>query len=113
MILGSRFDWQDVVGILPPATALARTVDSSIDSATNIKLNDETTLIQVYAITKDVYLKWADNDKDYVKADNFDEVIIAGTIVNLLVPRKRDGTFYTEISVLSREASATVIVIEK
>ncbi len=99
--------WSDPIGIesTPDVVALARTVDSSISSSTEIVLNPATTYIRVYAITKDVYLKWGTDD---VTAANFDEVIPAGQVFSFLVP---DGQ--TAINLIEREASATVIVVEK
>lgn len=89
----------------PDVVALARTVDASISASTEITLNTATTFVQVYAISKDVYLKWGTAD---VTASNFDEVIPAGQIVGLAVPET-----ITALNVIEREASATVIVIEK
>jgi len=89
----------------PDVVALARTVDASISGSTEIVLNTETTYVQVYAITKDVYLKWGTTD---VSASNFDEVIPAGQVVGLAVPDS-----ITAINVIERESAAAVIVIEK
>jgi len=99
--------WPNPVGIksTPDVVALARTVDSTISSSTEITLNKATTYIRVYAITKDVYLKWGTSD---VTAANFDEVIPAGQVFDFLVP---DGQ--TAINVIERESSAIIVVIEK
>lgn len=91
--------------LTPDVVALARTVDNSISGSTEITLNTATTYIEVYAIAKDVYLKWGTAD---VTASNFDEVIPAGQIREFLVPEN-----ITAINLIEREASATVIVIEK
>lgn len=91
--------------IVPDVVALARTVDNSINSSTEIVLNEETTFLQVYAIAKDVYMKWG---TDNVTASNFDEVIPAGQIFNFIVPNGQ-----TAINLIERESGATVIVIEK
>lgn len=91
--------------LTPDVVALARTVESSISSSTEITLNKATSILRVYAITKDVYLKWGTDD---VTAANFDEVIPAGQVFDFLVPEK-----ITAINLIEREASATVIVIEK
>lgn len=98
----------DQVGLVidsPDVAALARTVDATISASTEITLNKATKFVQVYAITKDVYLKWGTAD---VTASNFDEVIPAGQVKNYLVPNQT-----TALNVIEREASATVIVIEK
>lgn len=94
------------------ATALARNVNTTLSTSQRINLNDDTTIIKVYAITKDVYLKWSSSDTDYCKVDNFDEVIIAGKQEAFVVPLKADGTPYTKIQLLERAASATAIIIE-
>ncbi|MFA5395229.1 MAG: hypothetical protein WC346_04345 [Methanogenium sp.] len=99
--------WPNPLSIVgtPDAVALARTVDSSISSSTEITLNKATSYIRVYAIAKDVYLKWGTDD---VTDSNFDEVIPAGQVFDFLVP---DGE--TAINVIQREATASVIIIEK
>jgi len=99
--------WPNPVGIksTPDVVALARTVDSSISSSTEITLNKATTYIRVYAKTQDVYLKWGTDD---VTAANFDEVIPAGKILDFLVPNGQ-----TAINLIERDASGSVICIEK
>lgn len=91
--------------LTPSVAALARTLDATISASTEIVLNTATTYLEVYAIAKDVYLKWGADD---VTASNFDEVIPAGQIREFIVP---DGS--TAINLIEREAGATVIVIEK
>lgn len=88
----------------PSVVSKARTLDASISSSTEITLDKATTYLKVYAIAKDVYLKWGTAD---VTASNFDHVIPAGQIVDLLVPSN-----VTALNVIEREAGATVIVIE-
>lgn len=84
--------------------ALARTVDTSVSSSTEITLDQSTEVIRVYAIAKDVYLKWGTAD---VTASNFDHVIPAGQVLALAVP-----SGVTAVNLIEREAGATVIVIE-
>lgn len=91
--------------LTPDVVALARTVDSSISSSTEITLNKATSFLRVYAITKDVYLKWGTDD---VSASNFDEVIPAGQICDFLVPNGQ-----TAINVIERESAATVVILQK
>lgn len=98
------------IQLAPARVALARTVDATISATTEINLNDSTSFIRVYAITQDVYLKWGTDD---VTASNFDEVVPAGQIVDLVVPNQTDGTRYDAINLIERTATATVIVIEK
>lgn len=98
------------IQLAPARIALARTVDASISSSTEVTLNGATTFVRVYAIDQDVYLKWGTSD---VTASNFDEVIPAGQIVDLVLPNQADGTRYTALNVIERVSGATVIIIEK
>lgn len=101
-----------VLQLAPAGAALARTVDATISASTEITLNAATTFIRVYAMDKDVYLKWGTAD---VTASNFDEVIPANQIVDLVVPAETaaTGVLYTAINLIERAATAGVIVIEK
>lgn len=91
--------------LAPEVAAINRTVDNSISTSTEITLDKATTYLQVYAIAKDVYLKWGTAD---VTASNFDEVIPAGQVFHFLKPEN-----VTAVNLIEREAGATVIVIEK
>ena len=92
--------------------AKARTVQA-LGASFLVTLQSTTAFIRVYAISKDIYLKWASNGEDYCKATNFDEVIIAGQYLDFAVPYKTDGTQYSLVQFVGREAGATVVVIEK
>jgi len=94
-----------VVITTPDVPALARTVDASLNATSEITLNKATTMLRVYAITKDVYLKYGTDD---ATAANFDEVIPASQVQDFKVPNG-----ITAINLIEREASATAIVIEK
>lgn len=105
--------------LTPARIALARTVDATISSSTEITLNAATTILRVYALTQDVYLKWGTAD---VTASNFDEVIPANQIVDLVVPVDETTTLaaagvartlYTAVNLIERTTTAGVIVIEK
>ena len=100
----------DAVQLTPAKTALAVTVDATISASTEITLNVLTTFIRVYAMDKDVYLKWGTAD---VTASTFDEVIPANQIVDLYVPTNNGTTLYTAINLIERVATAGIIVIEK
>lgn len=99
-----------LVQLVPSFPALARTVDATISSSTEITLNAATTFIRVYAIDKDVYLKWGTAD---VTAANFDEVIPANQICDFFVPIESGTTLYTAINLIERAATGGIIVIEK
>lgn len=98
------------IQLTPAITALARTVDGSISSSTEITLNAATTLIRVYATAQDVYMKWGTTD---VTASNFDEVIPAGQICDFAVPVDSSGNLYTAVNFIERSATAAIVVIEK
>lgn len=99
-----RVIYPEMPQLSPGVVAKNRTLDASISSSTEITLDTATTYLKVYAIAKDVYLKWGTDD---VTASNFDQVIPAGQVVDMLVPEN-----VTAVNVIEREASATVIVIE-
>lgn len=110
---------KNAIPLTPARIALARTVDATISTTTEITLNTATTMIRCYAMTQDVYLKWGTAD---VTASNFDEVLPAGQIVDLVVPVDETTTLtapgvartlYTAINVIERTATAGIIVIEK
>ncbi len=96
--------------LTPNKAALARTVDATISTSTEITLNAATTFLRIYAIDKDVYLKWGTAD---VTASNFDEIIPANQIVDLYVPIESGTTLYTAINLIERAATGGIIVIEK
>jgi len=98
--------------ITPVGLALARNVQALGDSYL-INLQSATTFVRVYAISKDVYLKWATSDENYCTAGNFDEVVIAGQYVDFGVPTQTDGKLFSRMTFVGRESGATVIVIEK
>lgn len=97
--------------LTPSKIALAQTVDATISSSTEITLNAATSIIRVYAIDKDIYMKWGTAD---VTAANFDEVIPANQICDFVVPiTVATGVKYTAVNFIERSATATLICIEK
>ncbi len=101
-----------IMQITPKGLALARTVQALGDSFL-LTLSSTTTLIRVYAISKDAYLKWATTDEDYCTAGNFDEVIPAGQYVDFGVPYQIDGKKFSRVTFVGREAGSTIVVTEK
>lgn len=99
-----------VMQTTPKGVALARTVNSSISSTTEVTLNTLTTFLRCYAVAQDVYLRWGIED---CNASTFDEVIPAGQVVDLVVPEDNAGDKYTAFNVLERSSGATIIIIEK
>jgi len=102
---GLKWSYPVQITSTPDVVALARTVASTLTSSTEITLNPATTYIRVYAIGKDVYLKWGTTD---CSASNFDEVIPAGQVFDFLVPNGQ-----TAINLKEREVGGSAIVIEK
>jgi hypothetical protein len=98
--------------ITPQGLTLNRTVQALGDSFL-LTLQANTTFIRVYAISKDIYLKWATADEDYCTAGNFDEVIPASQYVDFSIPTQTNGKKFTRITFVGREAGSTLIVIEK
>lgn len=105
-----RDDNGNGVQLSPASIALARTVDATISSSTEITFNAATSFIRVYALDKDVYMKWGTDD---VTASNFDEVIPANQICDFYIPISSTGTQYTAANFIERAATGGIIVIEK
>jgi hypothetical protein len=104
-------EYGQVLSFHPAKVTLARTVDATISTTTEITLNTDTTWIEVTARAHDVYLKWGTAD---VTASNFDEIIGVGESKAFAVPIDlATGALFTAINVIERVAGATVIVIEK
>ena len=97
---------------LTPATvALSQTVSSSISSSTTLAITAGATILRIYAVDKDIYFKWGSTA---VTSSNFDEVIPANQIVDLVVPiDTTTGVLFTTSRVIERSATATIIVIQK
>ena len=100
------------LNITPTGLALARHIQALGDSFL-INLQATTSFVRVYAISKDVFFKWATSDEDYCTAGNFDEVVIAGQYVDFGVPNQANGKKFSRITFVGREAGSTVVVIEK
>lgn len=92
------------IQLTQPTPALARTVDTTISTATSITLNALTSLIEVTALTGGVYLRYQAD----VSASNFDEFISDGSTRHYVIPDK-----VTVISVIEKDSGAGVIIIEK
>ena len=100
----------EVMQITPRGVSIARHVDASISTSTEITLDSNTRFIRLYAVAQDVYLRWGIEN---VNVNTFDEIIPAGQIVDLAIPFDNQGSLYTAFNVIERVAGATVIVIEK
>lgn len=94
----------DIVQLTPNTLAKHVTVDSTISTATDISLNQDTTLIEVTALDYGVYMRYAST----ASSSDFDEFIAPGMTRHYLRP---DGV--STISFIEQSAGATIIVIEK
>lgn len=92
-------------------TAVARNVKTSLAASVKITLDPSTKYLRCYATTQDVYFKWGAVD---ASNGNFDEILPAGQIVDLIVPIDRTtGLKFMTFTVIQRAASAALVVIEK
>ncbi|MDQ3008819.1 MAG: hypothetical protein M3Q81_04460 [bacterium] len=98
------------INLAPSKAAIARTLTSSISSSTQVTLNSESRFLQVYAIDKDVFMKWGTTA---VTTANFDELILAGQRYDFDVARESNGTLHTALTFIERAATATLVVIQK
>lgn len=100
-----------VLQLTPAVIAKAVTVSSSIGTSFQITFGTSSTILRCYANSQDVYLKWGTAT---VTSSNFDEVIPAGQIVDLVIPKQLPTNFtYAACNVIQVAATATITVIEK
>lgn len=92
------------IQITPAKTALAATYDATISSATSITLQATTTLIEVTAVDKGIFLRWAAG----AASNAFDEFIPANSSKCFARPYG-----VTVLSVIEQAATAIAVVIEK
>lgn len=103
-------------GLTLCAVALARDI-AVVTSSHHVAFDPDSRWIRVFAVAKDVYLKWAYSDVDYCNATNFDEMIIEDSYLDLKIPVQETGddigTLFTGIQLVGRESGASAVVIEK
>ena len=98
-------DANNIAMQLPPQkVALAVTYDATISSATDLTLNTATTYIEVTAIDKGIFLRYAAS----ASSTAYDEFIGAGLTRTYIIP-----TGVTVISVIQESATAKVSIVEK
>jgi hypothetical protein len=88
---------------LPATAPLAKTYDATISAATDITLNAATTVIEVVAIDKPVFVKFSAT----ATAATANTLVPANTSKILFLP---PGT--TVVSVIEQAATANVLVVE-
>ena len=93
--------------VLPMRTSARATYSlSASTSATNKEINNSANIIRVFADGQNVYLKYGTG---VTTSDNgFDEIIPSGQICDFAIPNNT-----TDISVITLNGTANVIVIEK
>ena len=85
-------------------TALAVTYDATISSSTTVTLNAKTTVIEVTAIDKGIFMHWG----AAATSSAFDEFIAPNTTRTYIVPAGQ-----TSVQFLEETATAKLVVIEK
>lgn len=106
---GSNID----ISLAPTGAALATTVDATISTATDLALQTDTTFLRVYAINQDVCLRWGAAASRAASATDFDEIIPAGQIVDIVRATDSSGALYATCNFIERVAGGTAIIIEK
>jgi hypothetical protein len=96
--------------LTPARIALSQVVNASISSSATLNITAGATILRCYSADKDTYLKWGSTT---VTSSNFDEILPANQIVDLVVPQDSSGVLYTTTRVIERAATATLIVIQK
>ena len=103
--------------LVPHMRAMGTAINSrsqAITQSSHFELDATTTLLQVSAISKDMFLKWATGGEDYATAVDYDEFIPAGTTIQVMVPKiKETDDFYTDIQIVGRATSGSVALVEK
>lgn len=90
--------------LAPNVVALARTYNATISSAVDITLNTATTYIEVTAIDKGIFVRYAAT----ASSTNYDEFVPQNSTRAYRLPAS-----VTVISVIQESATAKVSVIEK
>lgn len=95
----------------PSSATLAQGVNASISSSATLAITAGATILRIYAVDKDIFLKWGSTT---VSSSNFDEVIPANQICDLVIPiETQPSTLYTTCRVIERAATATMIYTQK
>lgn len=100
-----------VQGLPPAKIALEETYDATVSASTEITLNTATTLIEVTAIDKAIFMKWGTTD---ASSTDWDHVIPLNTTRSFAVPVETagTGTLYTAVNFIEQAATAILAVSE-
>lgn len=97
--------------VTPAIPALEETYDATVSASTEITLNTATTIVEVCATDKGIFMKYGTAD---VASTDFDEFIPANTCKILKIPiDPTTGLKYTALNFIEEAATAHLIVIEK
>ncbi len=97
--------------LTPAVVALNAYIDDTIDTTSEKNITAGASFIRFYATVQDVLLSWGTDD---ASTTNFDEVIPAGAVVDLVIPKQPDTkNRFTAFNVISRAAGGGILVIEK
>src|SRR5688500_10657795 len=91
------------IPVAPPVVALEETYDATISASTAITLNASTTLIEVSAIDKPIFMKWGGT----AASTDYDHLISANTTRLFMVP-----TGITSVQFIEEAATAKLSVTE-
>lgn len=94
---------QPELSVFPPAVALEETYDATISTSTAITLNTSTTLIEVTAIDKGIFMKWGAT----AASTDYDHLIPPNTTQFFLVPSGQ-----TSVQFIEEAATAHLSVTE-
>lgn len=101
-----------VVHDLPPAkVAIEETYDATVSASTEITLAANTTLIEVTAIDKAIFMKWGTTD---VSSTDWDHVIPANTTRRFAVPVETaaTGVLFNAVNFIEQAATAILAISE-
>ncbi len=98
-----------IQGTPPAIAALEETYDASVSASTEVTLNAATTMVEVTAIDKGLFLKWGTTD---VSSTDFDAFIPANTSKLLPVPATATARSYDALNVIEEAASSHAVIIE-
>lgn len=100
-----------VQNLPPPRIALEETYDATVSATTEITLNAATTLIEVTAIDKSIFMKWGTSD---ASSSDWDHVIPQNSTRSFEVPIETaaTGVRFTAVNFIEEAATAKLAISE-
>jgi hypothetical protein len=95
----------------PAKKAIEETYDATISTSTEITLNTATTVIEVTANAKPIFMKWGTTD---ASSTDWDHCIAQDSTRRFAVPVENasTGALYTAVNFIEQAATATLAVSE-